>query len=138
MVANGCGPLAAALVLGVLALEARGLIRPFALPTLLGNASYSIYLWHTFAISVVAKVGERLHVAPGLTLKSGDQSEEQFARVAGANLLRRPVGAEAVAEGVVYLLGARSVTGQTLYVDSGQRFVRRDGDVMFDGEPRRG
>ncbi|MCV3737248.1 acyltransferase [Rhizobium sp. TRM96647] len=63
-----CGPLAAALVLGVLALEARGLIRPFALPTLLGNASYSIYLWHTFAISVVAKVGERLHVAPGLTL----------------------------------------------------------------------
>lgn len=63
-----CGPLAAALVLGVLALEARGLIRPFALPTLLGNASYSIYLWHTFAISVVVKVGERLHVAPGLTL----------------------------------------------------------------------
>ena len=63
-----CGPLAAVLVLGVLALEARGLIRPFALPTLLGNASYSIYLWHTFAISVVAKLGERLHVAPGLTL----------------------------------------------------------------------
>jgi hypothetical protein len=34
---------------------------------------------------------------------------------------------------VVYLLGARSVTGQTLYVDSGQRFLRSDRDVMFEG-----
>ena len=32
-----------------------------------------------------------------------------------------------------YLLRAESVTGQTLFVDSGQRFVRRDGDVMFEG-----
>ncbi len=63
-----CGPLAAALVLGVLALEAGGRVRRFALPTALGDASYSIYLWHTFAISVVAKVGERLHIAPSATL----------------------------------------------------------------------
>ena len=72
-------------------------------------------------------------VAPGITLPSGDQSEADFARVAADNLLRRPVGADAVADAVVYLLGARSVTGQTLYVDCGQRFLRRDGDVMFEG-----
>jgi len=72
-------------------------------------------------------------VAPGITLPSGDQSEADFARVAADNLLRRPVGAENVAAAVVYLLGARSVTGQTLYVDCGQRFLRRDGDVMFEG-----
>lgn len=72
-------------------------------------------------------------VAPGLTLPSGDQGEAQFARVASANLLRRPVGAEAVAEAVAYLLGARSVTGQVLYVDCGQRFVPSARDVMFDG-----
>jgi NAD(P)-dependent dehydrogenase (short-subunit alcohol dehydrogenase family) len=72
-------------------------------------------------------------VAPGITLPSGDQSEAAFARVAADNLLRRPVGADAVADAVVYLLGARSVTGQTLYVDCGQRFLRRDGDVMFEG-----
>lgn len=71
-------------------------------------------------------------VAPGLTLPSGDQSAEQFDRVARANLLCRPVGAEAVAEAVVYLLGARSVTGQTLYVDCGQRFVPSPRDVMFE------
>jgi len=72
-------------------------------------------------------------VAPGLTLPSGDQSDGEFARVASANLLRHPVGAERVAEAVVYLLGAESVTGQTLFVDAGQRFVRSDRDVMFEG-----
>jgi len=72
-------------------------------------------------------------VAPGITLPSGDQSEAEFAAVASDNLLRRPVGAENVAEAVVYLLAARSVTGQTLYVDGGQRFLKRDGDVMFEG-----
>jgi NAD(P)-dependent dehydrogenase (short-subunit alcohol dehydrogenase family) len=72
-------------------------------------------------------------VAPGITLPSGDQSDADFAAVASDNLLRRPVGAANVADAVVYLLGARSVTGQTVYVDCGQRFVQRDGDVMFEG-----
>ncbi|MGR6328330.1 SDR family oxidoreductase [Sphingomonas sp. XXL09] len=71
-------------------------------------------------------------VAPGLTLKSGDQSDAEFDRAARKNLLRRPVGAEAVAEAVVYLLSARSVTGQTLYVDCGQRFLPSGGDIMFE------
>ena len=70
-------------------------------------------------------------VSPGLTLPSGDQSDEEFAAVARDNLLRRPVGAAAIGEAVVYLLGARSVTGQNLFVDCGQRFLKREGDVMF-------
>lgn len=72
-------------------------------------------------------------VAPGLTLPSGGQDDAAFAAVAGANLLRRPVGAERVAEAVVYLLGAQAVTGQTLFVDNGQRFVKSRRDVMFAG-----
>lgn len=70
-------------------------------------------------------------VAPGITLPSGGQSKAEFATVASDNLLRHPVGAGNVAEAVVYLLGARSVTGQTLYVDAGQRFVASARDVMF-------
>lgn len=50
------GPLAVMLVTGTLALESDGWFRKWTLPTLLGDASYSIYLWHTFAISVVVKV----------------------------------------------------------------------------------
>ena len=71
-------------------------------------------------------------VSPGLTLPSGDQSPAEFEHVASENLLRRPVGAEAVAEAVAYLMTAQSVTGQNLFVDCGQRFLKRDGDVMFE------
>lgn len=59
-----CGPLSMALVLGVLALENTGGLPRAALPGFLGDASYSIYLWHTFAISVVAKLGSSLSVPP--------------------------------------------------------------------------
>lgn len=72
-------------------------------------------------------------VAPGLTLQSGDQSDDEFAEAATKNLLRRTIGAGAVAEAVSFLLTARGIRGQTLYVDCGQRFCRRDGDVMFEG-----
>lgn len=71
-------------------------------------------------------------VSPGLTLPSGDQSEAEFAAVASRNLLRRPVGADTVADAVVYLIGSRGVNGQNVYVDAGQRFLPRDGDVMFE------
>ncbi|WP_230483241.1 SDR family NAD(P)-dependent oxidoreductase [Sphingomonas sp. Leaf21] len=72
-------------------------------------------------------------VAPGLTLQSGDQSDAEFAAASVKNLLARPIGATAVAQAVSFLLTARGVRGQTLYVDCGQRFCRRDGDVMFEG-----
>lgn len=72
-------------------------------------------------------------VSPGLTLPSGDQSEAEFAEAGRKNLLERPVGAANVAAAVVWLLEAVSVTGQNLFVDAGQRFLKRDGDVMFEG-----
>lgn len=62
------GPLAVMLVVGTLALEAAGWFQKWALPTLLGDASYSIYLWHTFAISVVVKAAALIGLAPMLTL----------------------------------------------------------------------
>ncbi len=72
-------------------------------------------------------------VAPGLTLQSGDQSDAEFAETAIKNLLGRAIGTEAVAGAVSFLLTAKGLRGQTLYVDCGQRFCRRDGDVMFEG-----
>ncbi|PAX06687.1 SDR family oxidoreductase [Sphingomonas lenta] len=71
-------------------------------------------------------------VSPGLTLASGDQSDGEFGRAAVKNLLRRPVGADAVADAVAFLMNARGVTGQNLFVDCGQRFLPRGGDVMFE------
>ena len=70
-------------------------------------------------------------VAPGLTLPSADQTEEEYAAVARINLLQRPVAADAIAQAVAFLLSARGVQGQTLYVDNGQRLIPRSRDVMF-------
>jgi NAD(P)-dependent dehydrogenase (short-subunit alcohol dehydrogenase family) len=71
-------------------------------------------------------------VSPGLSLPSLDQSEDEFARVSRANLLERRVALEDIARTIEYLLTARSVTGQNVFVDCGQRLVKREGDVMFD------
>ncbi|MCR5869448.1 SDR family oxidoreductase [Sphingomonas sp. J344] len=75
-------------------------------------------------------------VSPGLTLPSLDQSAEEFAAVATANLLQRQVEVEEIAATVAYLLTARGITGQNIFVDCGQRLVKRDGDVMFTGRAR--
>ena len=51
-----CGPLAVALVFGTVSLERSGKLPTIPLLTYLGNSSYSIYLWHTLAVSVMIKL----------------------------------------------------------------------------------
>jgi len=71
-------------------------------------------------------------VSPGLSLPSLDQTEAEFLAVAGENLLRRPVEVSAIAEAVDFLLTARGIHGQNIFVDNGQHFLPRDSDVMFE------
>lgn len=66
-----CGPLAVMLVLGMLAVEAGGTLPRLPVGAYIGNASYSIYLWHTLAISVVTKAGVMLSLPPVLTAAIG-------------------------------------------------------------------
>lgn len=70
-------------------------------------------------------------VAPGLTLRSGEQTEEGFRRAHA----RAPLGygstPEDIAEAVSFVSRVPSMTGATIVVDGGQSLVRRDGDVMF-------
>lgn len=75
-------------------------------------------------------------VSPGISLPSLDQSEAEFAAVASRNLLERQVDVSDIARTVEHLLTAGSITGQNIFVDCGQRFVRREGDVMFEGRAR--
>ena len=62
------GPLAFLLVLGGLSIETGSKLPTIAALTYLGDSSYSIYLWHTFAISVVVKIGLSLGVPPAILL----------------------------------------------------------------------
>jgi NAD(P)-dependent dehydrogenase (short-subunit alcohol dehydrogenase family) len=75
-------------------------------------------------------------VSPGLTLPSLDQSEVEFSEHSRQNLLQRPVALDDLAATVEHLLTCRSITGQNVFVDCGQRFLPRDGDVMFEGRDR--
>lgn len=61
----------ALLVASIVALEDR--LRPYVLglPSLLGDASYAIYLSHGFVITFVSVILTRLHLGYGLTLASG-------------------------------------------------------------------
>jgi len=75
-------------------------------------------------------------VSPGLTLPSLDQSDSEFSEHSRRNLLQRPVALDDLAATVEHLLTCRSITGQNVFVDCGQRFLPRDGDVMFEGRER--
>lgn len=66
-----CGPLAACLVIGVLALEKADLLPNLPGLAYLGDASYSIYLWHTLAIAVVVKFGFALALPVWLIVWGG-------------------------------------------------------------------
>jgi NAD(P)-dependent dehydrogenase (short-subunit alcohol dehydrogenase family) len=70
-------------------------------------------------------------VAPGLTLRSGDQSEAGFERAHTRTPLGRSSTPADIAHAVVYLAKAGAVTGTTLLVDGGQHLAASERDVMF-------
>jgi NAD(P)-dependent dehydrogenase (short-subunit alcohol dehydrogenase family) len=87
------------------------------------------------AARALAPRGIRVNgIAPGLMLRSSGQSEENFRRMHADNPLKVGVGPEDVIGAIRYLIGARSVTGQVLWLDSGHRFLARERDVQFLGD----
>jgi NAD(P)-dependent dehydrogenase (short-subunit alcohol dehydrogenase family) len=68
-------------------------------------------------------------VAPGPTLPSPRQDAEAFARQVRALPLERGPAPQDIANAVLYLVGAGSVTGVTIAVDGGQHIVWRTADV---------
>jgi NAD(P)-dependent dehydrogenase (short-subunit alcohol dehydrogenase family) len=71
-------------------------------------------------------------VAPGPTLPSARQSPEDFAQQAAATPLRRGPSPEEIAEAVLFLATAPSVTGQVLAVDGGQHLAWQTPDVTSE------
>jgi NAD(P)-dependent dehydrogenase (short-subunit alcohol dehydrogenase family) len=68
-------------------------------------------------------------VAPGPTIASARQQQADFARQAAAVPLGHGPSAEEIADAVVYLARARSVTGATLVVDGGQHLAWQTPDT---------
>ena len=68
-------------------------------------------------------------VAPGPVLPSARQSKADFNRQASAVPLGRGPSPEEIADAVLYLAGAKSVTGTTIAVDGGQHLAWRTADI---------
>jgi NAD(P)-dependent dehydrogenase (short-subunit alcohol dehydrogenase family) len=76
-------------------------------------------LTRTLALALAPRV--RVNgIAPGPVLPSRRQSAEQFRRQARATPLGRAADPAEIAETVLFLLAARSVTGQMIALDGGQ------------------
>jgi NAD(P)-dependent dehydrogenase (short-subunit alcohol dehydrogenase family) len=82
------------------------------------------------AARALAPRGIRVNgIAPGLMLRSSGQSEENYEAMHASNPLGRGVEPADVIGAVRYLIEAPCVTGQTIVIDSGQRFLGLNRDV---------
>lgn len=70
-------------------------------------------------------------VAPGITLVSGAQTDEGFAKAHAMTPLGRSSTPEDIAAAVCFLADAPAITGTTLLVDGGQHLIPLQRDVMF-------
>jgi len=70
-------------------------------------------------------------IAPAVTMVSGPQSRENFAKAHTHNPLGRGVEADDLLRALRYLIASPAVTGQTLTVDAGQRMMGMPRDVAF-------
>jgi NAD(P)-dependent dehydrogenase (short-subunit alcohol dehydrogenase family) len=70
-------------------------------------------------------------IAPSVTLVSGAQSEENFESVHGLNALRRGVRVEEIVGALRFIVATPTLTGQTIMLDGGQRFLALPRDVQF-------
>ncbi|MGF6569793.1 NAD(P)-dependent dehydrogenase (short-subunit alcohol dehydrogenase family) [Paraburkholderia sp. GAS333] len=70
-------------------------------------------------------------LAPGLTLQSGDQTQDGFEAAHRITPLGRASRPEDIVAAALYLADAAGVTGTTLVVDGGQHLLPMPRDVMF-------
>jgi NAD(P)-dependent dehydrogenase (short-subunit alcohol dehydrogenase family) len=70
-------------------------------------------------------------IAPGLTLRSGDQTQEGCEKAHAATPLGFGSTPADIAEALSFLTQVPSITGTTIVVDGGQHLEARSHDVMF-------
>lgn len=104
------------------------------------NADFLSYTLSKFALAglgelaarALAAKGIRVNaIAPALMLPSGEQDIENFAAVHDLNALNRGIEVSDVISALRYLIDSTGLTGQTLTIDGGQRFMGLPRDVQF-------
>ena len=70
-------------------------------------------------------------IAPSVTLVSGPQTRDNFEQVHRMNALERGVTVEQIIDTLRYIVATPTLTGQTITLDGGQRFLGLARDVQF-------
>ena len=79
-------------------------------------------------------------IAPAVTLLSGKQTQENFEAAHALNALGRGVEVDHIVSALRFIIGTPTLTGQTITLDAGQRFLGLPRDVQYLEtlhEPRR-
>lgn len=70
-------------------------------------------------------------IAPSVTLVSGEQTRDNFAQVHAMNALERGVTVDEIVAALRFIVATPTLTGQTITLDGGQRFLSLPRDVQF-------
>jgi NAD(P)-dependent dehydrogenase (short-subunit alcohol dehydrogenase family) len=106
------------------------------------NPDFLSYTLSKYALAGLTEVAARAlaaqrirvnAIAPALMLPSGEQGDDNFAEVHDLNPLRRGVEVADVIAALRFLIDSPTMTGQTLVLDGGQRFIGLSRDVQFLG-----
>lgn len=73
-------------------------------------------------------------IAPSVTLVSGRQTRKNFEAVHAINALRRGVVVDEIVAALRFIIATPTLTGQTITLDGGQRFLSLPRDVQFMGD----
>ena len=70
-------------------------------------------------------------IAPSVTMVSGPQSRANFDKVRGMNALGRGVDVAEIVAALRFIVAAPTLTGHTILLDGGQRFLSLPRDVQY-------
>lgn len=90
--------------------------------------------FHTATVVLAQELAPKLRVvgvSPGITLKSADMTDAEFAMAHTATPLGKSSTPEDIAAAVCFLVASPAITGITLTVDGGQHLIPTRQDVMF-------
>ena len=76
-------------------------------------------------------------IAPGLTLRSGSQTDARFAEQHAANPLGVGVTTEDLVRALRFIEQTPTFTGDTLIIDSGEHLTGRPRDIAFDRKKKK-
>lgn len=103
------------------------------------NPDFFTYTVSKFGLAALTELTARAYaprirvcgIAPSVTLVSGPQSRENFEAVHALNALGRGVEVDEVVGALRFIVATPTLTGQTITLDAGQRFLSLSRDVQF-------